>query len=154
MRYFKLLLISILIGPSLFAQSDSTNNAKPGDDPGSYATLYVYRPDAIGGSFVSYDLYLNDSLLCRVKNNTKFILKLYKEGPFKIWAKSGLKYEAELFVKFGESYYLLCGVNAGLPHSTPYFTIRDEGIGQKEFKTVKGRKNKKDDNNETPTSNH
>lgn len=46
-----------------------------------YATLYVYRPRNFVGSMDSYNLHEADSVICRVKNNSKYIVRLYREGP-------------------------------------------------------------------------
>jgi hypothetical protein len=153
MKKIILITLIVFIYTSLLAISPGKIKCPEllGDDSAAYALLYVYRPNALGGSFVSYNLYLDDSLLCRVKNNTRFIFKLYKEGLAKVSAKAGVTYNVELNVKFGESYYIFCALDAGFPHSTPHLLIKDESIGSKDFEMVKGRKGKKekDDNDST-----
>jgi len=139
MRYFKLLVISILIGPSLFAQPDSTHNIKPGGDSKSYATLYVYRQKSFVGSMISYNLSVNDSTICRMKNNSKYIIRLYKEGETELTAKTEKKSSVRINVEFGKEYYLKCGVKTGIMAGRPQLELIDPEQGKLDFQNVEGR---------------
>lgn len=139
MRYFKLLLISILIGPSLFAQSDSTNNDQSGDNSKSYATLHVYRQKNFVGSMISYNLSVNDSTVCRVKNNSKYIIRLYKEGETELTAKTEKKSAVRINVEFGKEYYLKCGVKTGIMAGRPQLELIYPEQGKLDFQNVEGR---------------
>ena len=138
MRFVIFILMAIGASVSVAAQSDS-NSIEPGGISAPYALLYVYRPGQFYGSATAYNVHLGDSIICRIKNNSKCIVKLFHEGPTKLWAKFPSRYEVELNVKFGDHYFLSCGVNASL------MAIKDESIGQKEFDAIKGRKDKNDD---------
>jgi hypothetical protein len=153
MQFLKLLVPCLIISSFSLAQSKDSNTTRI-DDTKSFALLHVYRPNNFGGSGISYNLYAGDSMICKVKNNSKYIIKLLTPGPITIWAKSGARYEVQLNVTFGENYYLWCGVNGGFPHATPYFAIKDEGVGQKEFESVQGKKDKTDDDKNASTNNH
>ncbi len=74
-----------------------------------YALLHIYRFDG-PSSWLRYNLKLGDTTLCRVKNNFKTSLKLYKEGSNLITInkrKRGLPID----IVFGKEYYLRCTVN-------------------------------------------
>lgn len=62
------------------------------DSNWNYAKLYVYRPGG-AGAFIGYDLYLGDSLICRMKNNSKYEIKITKKGMNTLWAKTESKAE-------------------------------------------------------------
>jgi hypothetical protein len=125
----------VIAGRTNYTDNEGATREQNRNDTTAYALLYVYRPGQFYGAATAYNLHIGDSVVCRVKNNSKCIIKLFHEGPTKIWAKFPSRYEVELMVKFGENYYLSCGVNAS------FMAIRDEGVGQKEFEMVKGRKN-------------
>ncbi|MTI29266.1 hypothetical protein, partial [Xanthovirga aplysinae] len=52
-----------------------------------YAILNIYRFGGTG-ALLSYDLYLGDTVLCRVKNNFKTTVKINKEGLNSLWSKT------------------------------------------------------------------
>lgn len=98
-------------------QTDSTiiNSVS---DTTQYALLYVYRPKNFVGSVVSYKLKMTNSketelVLGTVKNNSKFVVKLYQEGVAELIAKTEAKSVVKIDVKFGSKYYLKCGVSIG-----------------------------------------
>jgi len=104
-----------------------------------FATLYVYRPKNFTGSAISYDLHIETIDMCRVKNNSKFELKIRKEGKVFVWSKTESKSACLLDVKFGETYYIKCTVGMGLLVGHPELNIVDPIIGAMEYSQVKGR---------------
>lgn len=97
-----------------------------------YAILNIYSvssPD----NFVSYDLYLGDSVLCRVTNNLKKTIAIKKEGLTSIWAKTGTRAEIQIVFKFGEIYYLRCYQSTENLVDRPIIEIIDTTTGSQEF---------------------
>lgn len=106
------------------------------DSTWNYAKIYIYRPNGIG-PLVGYNLYLNDSLLFRVKNNSKQEIKIKKEGTHTLWAKTESKTEISIDIEFGKEYYLRCGVLMGVMVGRPQLQIIDAISGKSEFDGVK-----------------
>ena len=99
---------------SLQAQQPGDSPVVASMDTAHYATLYIYRLKNFVGSMVGYNIHVNDSVVCRIKNNTKFMVKLYKEGPTEIWAETEQKRKVKVDVKFGQEYFLKCGLSMGV----------------------------------------
>lgn len=100
------------------SQVVDSNSIATAPDTSKYALLYVYRPKNFVGSFISYKLRVSNGSnleepVGRVKNNSKFVVKLYNEGLTEIIAQTEAKTVIKLNVKFGSKYYLKCGVSVG-----------------------------------------
>jgi hypothetical protein len=105
-----------------------------------YATLYVYRQKHWGGAHVSYDLHIEDSIICRVRNDSKYIIKLYKEGKTIFWAKTEKKATKEIDIKYGMAYYLKCDVTtSGVFVMRPTLQLMYTDYGEFDFKGVEGK---------------
>ena len=115
--FFLTLLISTQAQDTTVSQNKDTISEAP------YATVYVYRLKNYTGSLISYNIHLNDSVLCRIKNNTKYAIKVYKEGPGELWAETEQKRKVKVDIKFGQSYYLRCGVSMGVFAGRPDLTL-------------------------------
>jgi hypothetical protein len=111
------------------------------DSTWDYAKLYVYRHKGVG-SLIGYDLYLGDSLLCRVKNNSKQEIKIFLKGPSKLWAKTESKAEVPIDITMGREYYLRCGIRMGVMVGRPELQLVDSREGQVEYNTIKTKKKK------------
>lgn len=157
-----LCLILILTGYLCDAQTDTT--LRPSDslaikaidtsqmqrssaelsDTSKYALLYVYRPKKFAGSAIVYTIRISNSLLKDevvgdANNNTKFMIKLYEEGKTEISAKTESKRSVTLNVRFGEKYYLKCGVTMGVLVGRPELLLIDPLKGEIEYANVKGK---------------
>jgi hypothetical protein len=113
-------------------------------DSSNYAMLYVYRPKNYVGSFISYDLKLTNSaytdlVLGEVKNNSKFAVKLMQEGKTEIWAKTEVKNSVNIDVKYGEKYYIKCGVTMGVVVGRPDLNLIYPGQGVLDYENFKGK---------------
>jgi hypothetical protein len=76
-------------------QKDSISSALQSDSS-NYALLFVYRPRNYTGSLIGYDLDMTNSIMKeqyigRVKNNSKFVVKIFQEGMTQIVAVQRLK---------------------------------------------------------------
>lgn len=97
-----------------------------------YAILNVYRYSGMG-SLVNYDLYLGDSVVCRVKNNFKTTIHIKKDGLNVLWAKTEKKVEVPINIKFGKTYYLRCSNVMGIFSAIPCLELIDSKTGKIEF---------------------
>jgi len=104
-------------------------------DTDHFALLYVYRLKDTVTFQPGYNLYMNDSAICHVRNRSKTALKLYKEGPTVFSAATEYKVSTTVNVKFGKVYFLRCGTIMGsitqVPHleQVPY----DKAIAEYEY---------------------
>jgi hypothetical protein len=115
-------------------------------DSSNYATLYVYRQPHWGGAHLSYDLYMEDAVICRVRNDSKYIIRVYKEGNTMLWAKTERKATKEIIIQFGKDYYLKCDVSKfGVFVMSPVLQLMYEEYGKFDFKGVDGKNSKMKD---------
>ncbi|WP_199117236.1 hypothetical protein [Pedobacter sp. ASV28] len=103
-----------------------------------YALLHIYRYGGMG-SLVGYNLYLGDSIICRVKNNFKTTLQIKKDGLNTLWAKTESKAEVPIDLKPGKQYYLRCGINMGALVGRPLLELVDSRTGKAEFDAFKAK---------------
>ena len=103
-----------------------------------YAILNVYRYGGTG-ALVNYDLYLGDSVICRVQNNYKTTLYIKKDGLNTIWAKTESKSEIPIDIQMGKTYYLRCGITMGILVGRPKLELVDRKIGKAEFESFKAK---------------
>jgi hypothetical protein len=101
-----------------------------------YAILNVYRHGG-AGALVGYDLFLGDSVICRVKNNFHTTLHIEKDGLNTLWAKTEAKAEVPIDVKLGKTYYLRCGIGMGAFVGRPKLELVDRKTGKAEFESFK-----------------
>ncbi len=103
-----------------------------------YAVLNVYRYSG-PGALVGFDLYLGDSVICRVKNNFKTTLYIKKDGLNTLWAKTEVKSEVPIDVKMGKTYYLRCGIVMGAFVGRPKLELIDFRAGKPAFESFKAK---------------
>ena len=115
--------------------SDEEETVIPNID---YAILNVYRYGGTG-ALVNYDLYLGDSVICRVKNNFKTTLNITKDGFNSLWAKTEAKSEVPIDVKMGQTYYLRCGIKIGALVGRPDLELMNNKTGKLEFDSFKAK---------------
>lgn len=102
----------------------------------NYAVLNVYRYNGYG-ALMGYDLYLGDSVICRVKNNFKESIKIYKDGLNMLWARTESKEEVPINIKFGKTYYVRCGINMGVLVGRPKLEMVDKATARVELELIK-----------------
>ncbi len=137
----KKLLATILISFSIsfVAAQDKTEPI----DSSQYAWLYIYRSDKFDLGIVKYDIKLNDSTLCTVRNHNRFIIPVKQFGPGMLSAEMEFKIKLKVDLKPGEKYYIWCSLNPGLVVSNPRLTLAKPEKGPKEFEKAKGVINEK-----------
>ena len=119
---------------------DSITKSKFKDNP-TFAILYVYRPKNLFASSIGYDIYLNDSIICRAKNNSKYEIKIYKEGKMEIGAKRKSRQIKTFDIKLGEEYFFKCEIVPDFKRAgtKPDFNLIDKSRGRIEYEAVKER---------------
>ncbi len=100
-----------------------------------YAIINVYRMNG-PGALVDYNLYLGDSILCRVSANYREAIKVDKDGLNILWAKTETRSEVPIKVEYGRTYYLRCGVSTGAFVGRPKIELVDNEIGRIEIKAI------------------
>lgn len=103
-----------------------------------YAILNVYRYSG-PGALVGYDLYLGDSVICRVKNNFKTTIHIKKDGLNTLLARTEAKSEVPIDIKMGKTYYLRCGITMGVFVGHPKLELIDSKTGKAEFESFKAK---------------
>lgn len=103
-----------------------------------YAVLHVYRNRGVG-AMVSYDLYLGDSVICRVKNRFKRSIQIKKDGLNTLWAKTEAKTEIPINVKIGKEYFIRCSVKMGAIVGRPRLELVDNKTGKLEYESFKAK---------------
>ena len=109
------------------------------DPNADYATIYVYRFSGVG-PIVSYDLYLGDDIICRVKNKWKQSVQVKSLGYNSVWAKTESKTEIPVNLKAGHEYYIRCGLKMGIMVGRPSLELIDNKTGKMEFESLKTKK--------------
>jgi hypothetical protein len=108
-----------------------------------YALLYVYRRYRLYGRFISFDLHLGDTVICRVGNECKETIKIRKDGLNSLCAQTEVKQELPINIKFGNEYYVRCGIKSGLLVGWPKLELVENQTGKAEFKSIKLKKSGK-----------
>jgi hypothetical protein len=153
MRIMSTLLVCLVISTGAFAQINSQQNeaGAPGNKnenqtgTSKYATLHLYRPKNAVGGLVGYNIKLDDSTICKLKNNRKFSIRLYKEGVFKIWPATEEK-KIDIKVKFGEEYFVKFAMVSGLVGAHPELNLINPDQGRLEFDSMADKKAKNKSN--------
>jgi hypothetical protein len=106
-----------------------------------YAIINVYRASG-QGALVNYDLYLGDSIICRVTSNFCKSIKIYKDGLNSLWARTETKSEIPINIEFGKIYYVRCGIKMGAFVGRPSIEMLNIKTGKTEFNAIQQKKNK------------
>jgi hypothetical protein len=104
-----------------------------------YALLHIYRFSGVG-AFIGYDLYLGDSVICRVSNKWKKTIKTRKDGLNTLWAKTEVKKELPVNFKMGHEYYIRCSITMGAFVGHPKLELMDNITGKAEYESLKNNK--------------
>ena len=112
-----------------------------------YATLYIYRNSGEGFAN-NYDLYLDNTLICKVRNRWKESIKVTQARAYILWAETGEKAELPITIQLGKKYYIRCSVKmeryTGIPFPLGYpkLELVDNLTGKREFDTITEKKKK------------
>lgn len=106
------------------------------DSTSKYALLYVYRPK-VTMEWLTYDLHLGEEIICRVKNNSKQMIKVSTEGKNILWASTEKKTELPVDIEFGKEYYIRCSLEVGVLLAHPRLQLVDKKKGKLEYSKIK-----------------
>ena len=144
--YFLLSALSIAGGISCFsvtAQKTSADTAKylslPGpanQDTTRFATFYVIRPDGDLAKRSWLGIYFDDTLMVRVDNDMRYVIKYAKTGNINIWAKNELRSSLTVNVETGKKYYIKMVMEPGGTLGNPKLTQLDEKDGDEAFNKI------------------
>lgn len=152
MRFSILLLIVLTLSNPIFSQNKisdsltlvnkkSTNDslALKKQDSIPYATLYFYRSyiPKFNAPIKKIPLYVNDSLVYKLKANMMIALKVFKEGKFNIAIDEKAESEIAIKVKFGKEYFFKCEVVKGLWFGKPAIETVTTAVGKAESGMLK-----------------
>ena len=102
----------------------SITDKKKNANNGSFAYLTIFRPaysQGFNDDSVIYDVTINDTLKLEMKGNTRYILKITKEGNVKIEVRhKNFVQDMKVDVKMGNNYYVRSYVN--FPGAHKYIT--------------------------------
>ncbi|MGF6849679.1 hypothetical protein QFZ51_004914 [Chitinophaga sp. W3I9] len=104
-------------------------------DTATYALLYVYRPDM--GASPPYNVLLDDSVICRMRNSSRYLIKVNKTGPAKISARTESRNVVSINIQPGKAYFVKCSILPGGLMGRPQLSIIDDYKGFQEFNSVK-----------------
>lgn len=126
----KILKVSDFNSLPVISQSDSLlANA-------DYALLHIYRFSGVG-ALVGFDLYLGDTVICRVKNNWRKTIRVKKDGLNTIWARTEVKEEIPVNIKIGKEYYIRCSITMGAFVGRPKLDLVSNETGKLEYESIK-----------------
>jgi hypothetical protein len=108
-----------------------------------YAVLNFYRLSG-QGPLVNYDIHLGDSVICRVRNNTKQSIKVKIFGANILWAKTESRSEIPIQIEKGKTYFIRCDLGVGFMVGNPKLFLVNPEIGQEEFDYITRDANKND----------
>lgn len=104
-----------------------------------YATLHFYRSyiPKFNAPLKKVPIYINDSLIYRLKANNVISLKVFKEGKFNIAIDEKGESEIQIKVKFGQEYFFKCEVVNGLWFGKPTIESVKADLGRSESGILK-----------------
>ncbi len=125
---------------ALILKVDDPTNYKPIEEEiiqnADYAIFNVYMP-IVRGNVDNYDLYLGDSILYNVGNNSRTTLYIKKDGLDTLRATIDATREMPITIEFGKTYYVRCGVNTEFEGLLlPEIDLIDWQTGKAEFETI------------------
>jgi hypothetical protein len=125
-------------------QTSSSSNVPPPEAQyqltNDCALLHIYRPGSMMGMAISYDLYLNEWILFRVKNKSKTTIRITTPGTYTLWAKTEAREELPVNIELGKEYYVRCSVSMGAFVGRPDLLLIDPQMGRPEFDKVPWKK--------------
>jgi hypothetical protein len=117
-------------------QQIDNQNANTQHEIPQKVTVIIYRVNTFYGAAISYDLYANNNLLKKIKNNTYFATEM-DEGHVTFSAKTESEVTLSLDLVPGNTYYLRCSVSTGVWVGIPYLELVSENVGVAETARMK-----------------
>lgn len=122
-------------------------------DTASYALLFAYRPRGGVGPIVHYDLHVDDSEVGNMKPGVAYLIKLYKPGRTKLWARTESEVHVNIDVAPRKVYFLRSTIRMGVMVGRPELELINSKAGLREFSAIEewreGKRKKKGNKAET-----
>jgi hypothetical protein len=122
---------------------DATKLSIPGpanQDTTKFATVYLIRPDSPVAAEYWTGILLDEYVMAKVFNGTRFIIKCAKTGN--ITFRAGLEKEKstiEINAEPGKSYYIQMNMVHGTKHDLPQLTLLNETEGTEAFNSIRNK---------------
>ncbi len=120
---------------------DSSNgsSATQKGDSLPYATLYFYRAfiPKMNAPLKKVPIYINDSLVYKLKANTYISIKVFKEGRIAVAIDPVGDNEIITKVTFGKEYFYRCSIERGLWFGKPAIETVTSKTGKEECGILK-----------------
>jgi hypothetical protein len=105
----------------------------------NYSLVHIYRLPNFFGCAFSCDIDLEDGSVWKCKNGRRQTIKVTKETPFTLHAKTETDVNLTFDVEFSKEDYVKCIVVPGAVVWRPIFILRDESEGLSEFNEIKAK---------------
>jgi hypothetical protein len=142
LKCVSILMALILVAPLLLTDCGSKRATSASYDElqsseyaltGDCALLHIYRPSAMAGAIIKYDLKLGEETIFRVANKSKTTVRVTREGVNTLSARTEATTELPIDIQFGNEYYIRCGMRMGVAVGRPKIEIVDSRTGKAEF---------------------
>lgn len=105
-------------------------------DTSGYAIVCFYRPGKFMAKLNEYYVYGENNLVYWARNSTRYAIKVFREGPFNLYAKSGnIESKLVLDVKRGRKYYVQCLIHHKVSKATPELQLVAEAEGREGYES-------------------
>lgn len=117
----------------------SASKSKPVvHDSIDYATVYIYRSNNFHGSFIKYDVWMdNVKHLGKAKKGFKKEIKIKDFGEHYFSNEINAEFPLTINIQRGRKYYLRCGIRQGALAGTPDIYFIEEIVGKYEYDLIK-----------------
>ncbi len=139
-----IIVLIISLGHSAIAQrtqvDPGSNLFVPGpanQDTGKYATFYIIRPDNEIAKTYWLGIYFDDTLMIRMDNNIRCVIKYPGNRKMNIWSKNELTSSVLVNTEAGKEYYITLEMVAGGKIGNSKLTLLDKNEGEEVFNKMK-----------------
>ena len=134
MRASILLIITILLSNHAFSQTDPNDLIKKQDSL-PHATVIFYRAyfPKYFSNVKKASIYINDSLVHKLKANTFISFNITKEGKIRVAVDKKQETEIEFKLKFGAAYFFRVDVTGGVFNTKASIESVTNAIGKEEI---------------------
>ena len=146
------LLMLLFVATNTVAQNKPVDTANAGankkadsitvqkTDTIPYASLYFYRPyiPIMKASVNKVYIYINDSLVYKLKANTIISMKVWKQGKYIIAVDKKGETDIPVTIKFGKEYFFECEPKKGLVFGSPTIDLVTPAAGKVASGMLKG----------------
>jgi hypothetical protein len=138
MKYITISLSMLLLGGAAFCQA-------PQADSASYATLIFYRSylNPLVAPLKKVPIIINDSLYERLKSNTSFSVKLFRQGKTRLSTSKKEEDQFDSNIRFGKVYYYRCDILMGLWFGKPSILAVTEQTAKADLELLNAKTSKK-----------